>query len=793
MKIFKKILIGFFFGLIFVLFWIGKAGAEGYCSYLPNPECFTDIGPVVDCPVLSEEECKAHSDCCRWVTNGEGGEGGGGGGGGGGGCAGGGNTIWDFLNQICGSCGINIICWIECILGYIITLFFRLPLFFFGLLGLALAALLILIGDQIIVPIVAQLMDLSLTTLIYDKVKDTWESVRNFSLELVGIFLAIIGLATIFRFVPYHARKFFVSLCVAAILVNFSFAICKELILVANDFTATIGNYFKVGIITTQVGGVESGVKSSLGDFKDVFDTLWKTLFEQFFPNIWRIFTIDGSIPAFFTTAESLGQPKVTGPILIIIALIATSFWIFAFLCLYVIVVLAAFGIVFLIRMVFLAALIAVAPIAFLTAGFATREIKQIFPQFLNWDGWWPAFLEWAFIGVPLLIWLGVGVFLLKDLSAAAPSFAAGECAPPNVGAAMTWASGFILDLFRPFLAVLAFAVALHLGIKSSPGMMRQAVEGIFGVLKLVTGAIAVAVTAAVTAGVGAAAGAAAAGASKLGALGAALKAGALEGGRAFVGSLAKGVPGELKRVEFLKPGVEIAEEVAKPIMPWIKRPFVREREEAEKEAERIYKEKGVKGAEETIKSKYVSDTLKGELLAKLLKEGKLSDELIESKEFQDFLKTKEGSKYLKDVLKLRVDLAPQFVNPETNRPFTPEEILKGMTPKDAVKIRVKALLEPEVVSAMSPEQARAIVRGGGVAQKEAIGKTYAEIIRREANVVLDTSTPERLRDSVVGAFPAIQSTIDRLRRSPHPEDVSRAEMLREIGNAILGRRLTWH
>jgi hypothetical protein len=84
-------------------------------------------------------------------------------------------------------------------------------------------------------------------------------------------------------------------------------------------------------------------------------------------------------------------------------------------------------------------------------------------------------------------------------------------------------------------------------------------------------------------------------------------------------------------------------------------------------------------------------------------------------------------------------------------------------------------------------------VRGGSMAQKEAIGKSYAEIIRRQANVILDTTTPERLRDSVIGAFPAIQNTINILRRSAHPEDVSRAETLREIGNAILDRRLTWY
>jgi hypothetical protein len=685
-------------------------------------------------------------------------------------------TFGGFWDEICGYCGFNPFCWITCPLQYGFTLIFRIPIFIFALIGVAIAGLAILLGWLIVPPIVDTLIKISLDVGIYSFFENTWASIKDFALSLVRIFILIVGIMTIFRVREYEARKTLVSVLVAALLVSFSLVIGKQIIQWGNEFTKFVGNFFGLG-----------GPGGYVLNVAQVYGNLANALFAHFGENVWKIFTADGEISRFFTKT------------LWIIMLIAISYWVFAFVSIYISFVLIALGIVFLLRLIYLVCLLIVSPIAFLTAGLRTKEIRQIFGGFLNWEGWWPKFLEWVFIGIVLLIWLGVGLKILDVLRAQNITIGNIDCGgafsqqDPEVTQRCNEEMNFIAQQLVAFVPVFAFALAVHLGVKTSPGIVSQVVEGVIGAAKLVTTAVVTAGVAAVTAGVGAAGAAAAAGASRLGAIGAGLRAGAIEGGRAFVGSLGKGVPGELKRVEVLKPGVEMVEEVAKPITPWIKRPLIVEREEAEKEVEKIYKEKGAKGLEEIVKSSLYSDVVRAAALAKLLKEGRLSDELMESKEFQDFLKTKEGSKYLKDVLKLRVDLAPQFVNPKTGRPFTPQEILKEISPKEAVKIRVKALLDPEVVSAMNPEQARAIVRGGSMAQKEAIGKSYAEIIRRQANVILDTTTPERLRDSVIGAFPAIQNTINILRRSPHPEDVSRAETLREIGNAILDRRLTWY
>jgi len=664
-----------------------------------------------------------------------------------------------------------------CWLSWLVTLIFRIPIFLFALIGIAIAAIAILIGWLIVPPIVNTLIKLSLNSAFYEGFSGTWELVRGFSLSLVRIFLLIIGILTIFRVREYEARKTLVSLIIAALLLSFSFEIGKKIIQWGNVFTSYVANFFFKG---------EAGVGGNyLPNIGDIYAKLLNALMTHF-GEIWNIFTLNGDLGKFFTTN------------LWIIILISFSYWVFAFLSIYISFVLLALGIVFLIRLAYLVCLLIVSPIAFLTAGLRTREIRHIFGGFLNWDGWWPKFLEWVFIGIVLMIWLGVAVNIFNVVEDQIKSLDIPDCAKalseqdPAIASKCNDEVKFVADAILKLLPPLAAAVAIHIGVTTAPGMIKQAVQGIIGAVTLLATAVIAAATAAVTAGASAAASATAAGASKLGAAGAFLRAGVTEGGRAFTGSLAKGLPQLKEMPEEFKPGVEMVGGITRKI-PWARRALIYEREDAEKEVERTYKEKGAKGVEEIVKSPIASPVLKGEGVKKLLKENKLSDELIESEDFQRFLRTKEGSKYQKDVLKLRVDLAPQFINPQTNRPFRPEDIIKEMTPADVIKIRPRALIVPEVVSAMNPEQADTIIRRGSVSQKEALAKGYAEMLRREANVVVDTTTPERLRNSMVQSFPAIQSTIDRLRRSPHPEDVNRAETIRRVGNRILDRRLSWY
>jgi hypothetical protein len=486
----------------------------------------------------------------------------------------------------------NLWCWVNCagetilkailnVLGYIGTLIFRIPAFLFALLGFALALLATGLGWLIVPPFVNALLELSLKTSYYQQFFGTWTIVRYFALSLVRIFLLIIGLATIFRIAEYHGRKTLISLIVAALLVSLSFSIGMKLIEWGNAFTDYISKTLSVGVEGKYIGI----------NVTEIYQRLFNALLEHF-GNIWKIFTTDG-------------DPSALQKTIIIISLISISYWVFAFMSIYTSFVLLALGIVFLLRMIYLICLLVVSPIAFLTAGLRTKEIRQIFGGFLNWDGWWPAFLEWVFIGVVLLVWLKVGILLLDALKEQSIAAAVPECSVEysEINEACNEEVKFINEHLLSFLPVFAFAVALHIGVKTSPGIVKQAVAGVITTAGLITTAAVAAGTAAITAGVSAAAG----GAGVLGSLGAALT----HGAGTFAGRLAKGVP-EMKKVlpEGFKPGLETleagAEEFEKRVGLGrrIRRPLIYEREEARKEVEKTFEEEGPTGVQRLAESR---------------------------------------------------------------------------------------------------------------------------------------------------------------------------------------------
>jgi hypothetical protein len=389
-----------------------------------------------------------------------------------------------------------------CWLSWLVTLIFRIPIFLFALIGIAIAAIAILIGWLIVPPIVNTLIKLSLNSAFYEGFSGTWELVRGFSLSLVRIFLLIIGILTIFRVREYEARKTLVSLIIAALLLSFSFEIGKKIIQWGNVFTSYVANFFFKG---------EAGVGGNyLPNIGDIYAKLLNALMTHF-GEIWNIFTLNGDLGKFFTTN------------LWIIILISFSYWVFAFLSIYISFVLLALGIVFLIRLAYLVCLLIVSPIAFLTAGLRTREIRHIFGGFLNWDGWWPKFLEWVFIGIVLMIWLGVAVNIFNVVEDQIKSLDIPDCAKalseqdPAIASKCNDEVKFVADAILKLLPPLAAAVAIHIGVTTAPGIIKQAVQGIIGAVTLLATAVIAAATAAVTAGASAAASATACRSFKIG------------------------------------------------------------------------------------------------------------------------------------------------------------------------------------------------------------------------------------------------------------------------------------
>jgi hypothetical protein len=528
-----------------------------------------------------------------------------------------------FWEDICGYCGINPWCWwIGCPLQYGFTLLFRIPVFIFALIGVAIALIAILLGWLIVPPITNTLLALSLNEAIYDSFTGTWGLVMGFSLSLVRIFLLIIGLLTIFRIREYEARKTLVSLIIAALLVSFSFPIGKKLIELGNALTNYVANkFFNVG-----------GGGNYLPNVGDIYAGLLNGLLEHF-GKIWEIFTTNGDVVKFFTKN------------LWIIILISISYWVFAFLSIYVSFVLLALGIVFLIRLLYLVCLLIVSPIAFLTAGLRTREIKQIFGGFLNWDGWWPTFLEWVFIGIVLMIWLGVGVKIFDALKTQVAGITLNiDCSgamstqDPEVVRYCNDEVNLIANKLLAFVPALAAAVAIHIGVKTSPGIIKQAVGGIIATVGFITTAAVAAGTAAITAG----ASAAASGAGALESIKTAFK----HGAGTFAGRLAAGVP-EMKKIlpEELRPGFETAaaatEEFEKRVglVRRMRRPLIYSKKEAEEEVERTFKEKGVKGVLALAENPLVSAEVRKESIEMLMEKGfDKGGEWVKNKEMQKLM-----------------------------------------------------------------------------------------------------------------------------------------------------------
>jgi hypothetical protein len=505
--------------------------------------------------------------------------------------------------------------------GYIISLLVRLPLFFFALTGFIFALLSVGVGYITTTLFVNKLINLGLDEDIFNGFDEAWGTVSGFALGLVEIFLLIIGLATIFKVAEYEARRTLIPLIIAALLVSFSLTIGKKLIKWGNELTNHVASQLGSSL------GVESEKTYIPHAIEDTYETLSNDLINHF-GNIWKIFTEDGDLEKFFTER------------IFIIGLISTSYWVFGSIGTYVTGVLMGFGIVFLIRLIYLSCLLVVSPIAFLTAGIRTKEIRQIFGGFLNWDGWWPKFLEWVFIGIVLMVWLVVGLLMLDTIgktvegtpiTVGCPKMMKPGDQNSEFGKACDLTANFMAQSVFSFLPIFACALVLHIGMKTSPEIMRKSAEGAIKLAGVAVNAVATAVTAGVAAGVAAASGAAAAGVAKKVVIGTGLKAGLKAGTGAFAGKFTKGIS-EIKEIpESFRAGAEVAEAIRRRV-PWARRALIYEREEAEREVEKAFKEKGPKEVQSLVTTPGLSDVLKMTAIKKSLEEGFYKEEWLENK-----------------------------------------------------------------------------------------------------------------------------------------------------------------
>ena len=534
-----------------------------------------------------------------------------------------------------------------------------------GIVVAILGAILLMVAQPLATWMIDNSINLATKASIPSAVLAISDEVRKLSLGLLFLFLAFIGLATILRIAEYQARKALVPLLIIALLINFSSSITGAVVDIGNSFTKSFVSLAKT----------EGELK-----FVDVNDILG--VFTESLEGMWDVFWENGE---FFTYLFKqgfgqnwTGQIYSKGPFIVDIGAIALVGFAAALFFILAGLVIILFGLIFFIRTIFIWILIIVAPIAFVTAVFRTKEIKSMFPGPLNWDTWWTWLLEWSFMGMALAFWLFLAV-QLKGVSALIPNIELGEAisspsavsltsevSPPinfdgsalsdenkesgkmttaqltadsvkeepgqgiggeaDIGASTRTISQKTLKLFNTLFKYLAPTIVLWIGVTTAPGMMGQMAGQAFGTAQSLLGGVISGAVIAGSAFVGAAAGA------KGGGIGTRLATGAREG---FV----KGTTAFARETGLTKLAPE---EVRMGISGWARkagvygreeraRALAEEEEKGKKYAENRYKREGVRGLEGVIESRWESDEYKTAAIDKLIEEKKLRDEVATS------------------------------------------------------------------------------------------------------------------------------------------------------------------
>ncbi|PIR88984.1 MAG: hypothetical protein COU07_03790 [Candidatus Harrisonbacteria bacterium CG10_big_fil_rev_8_21_14_0_10_40_38] len=271
----------------------------------------------------------------------------------------------------------------------------------------------------------------------------------------LGFVLAIIFVAfsTILRTSGYETKTFLYRLIVAAVLVNFSFAIAGAII----DFNNVIGFFFIQKSDPDNIGDLATGLAASFNpqqllQVKDTSNLGLVGNFKQF-----------GA--AFFSVLVSLGLSVVFA------TLIAVIFF--------------GVALMFLIRLLVLTALIIVMPLVWLA---------WIVPAMNKyWSQWWNTFLRWNFFLPAVTFFLYLGILTAESTDIFVKTAAIGSESALAIDNNILQQSGFG-GLIAMLIKIGIFAMALWagnaMGIAGSKGALATATNIKNRVLGGVTGTI---------------------------------------------------------------------------------------------------------------------------------------------------------------------------------------------------------------------------------------------------------------------------------------------------------------
>jgi len=529
-----------------------------------------------------------------------------------------------------------------------------------------------------------------------------WKVVRDVALWFFAVFLAFIGLATIFKIESYWAKRALVPLLVAALLFNFLPFITRTIINIGNSLTCSFLSLIQTQIQsqTATTGGEGTNITCAGKEMKlDIIpDKVYKSFWNDVVKNMWastgNLFLSIGK--AIFT--GEWGNLFESACLLIGASIFSVVFWcaiVFALILL---------ALIFLARMAFLCVLFIVSPIALATFAFNTKEVKAAFPGPLNWEGWLKEILEWSFVGVPLAFFLGIASVLMIN---SALQF---SLSTENIQALTGSAENIDLltNTIKALLPLVVGVIAIYIGLMATPTVMGQlakgAVAGLIGVGTLVAagGALAASRVGKFAAGKiwGSTLGKTETGkrfAETMGRISQRLETYATP----MMGEMLKGIPGG-ERISGALAGIKKAEE------------------EALKAAETRYEKMSNEELKSEALSRITSPALQKAAVRELAKRGKI-DEKIAEKFFAgktlEQIQKEYGTEVAKSLKTKRPDLLAYVVkDPKTGLGYTPDDIkaeIEKLTPKEVTKISSDAFKNKAVVEAITSriENIRALER----------------------------------------------------------------------------------
>jgi hypothetical protein len=315
-------------------------------------------------------------------------------------------------------------------------------------------------------------------------------------------------------------------------------------------------------------------------------------------------------------------------------------------------IVLFLYGLIFYMRAIIIWLLIIIAPIAFVSAVFRTKETKAIFVGPLNWDTWWEWLLQWSFMGMALAFWLALAINVSQlpltrtDIQQEIDQGRIKNTivtSPPKANPGEMAMEKNTVNLFVNILQYLIPVIILWVGVTTSPGLMGEMTSKAYRATRKYAGRVAA----------GAATGATAAGIAgfregfkkqwmkrktgigKKPGLGRIVK----SGGEFFLG-LGRGLGRGLARAPrggfgegLTAIGKPIPEEIKEEAVPlWAQRAFVATKKQAREYIKRVYEEEGPEKVKEIAESKIYPQArvVREAALEKLIEENKISQDIID-------------------------------------------------------------------------------------------------------------------------------------------------------------------